>query len=246
MSEIYFIPEIFYYCDRWCQNCPFTEKCVYFQTFRSKQVEASPYPLPPAEFWKYIQDAIKPVQQFLYEWTHEHNFPLKEEIQSLSDEMDKTVKDVSAHPLSKLAILYGTQVELTLTRYKELIQQTLTNPHPDAPDFYLPPKAILDVIKRYQHQIYTQLAQSLEKLGFADQPISPIDQQDKAKGMIKTTLIMMDCSMAAWGLLSDEIQDAQDALFQLLILLEKMRYCCLALFPDAYDFVRPGFDQRIV
>ena len=73
---------------------------------------------------------------------------------------------------------------------------------------------------------------SLEKL---------TDTQSDADGSIKIALIAIDRSMMAWtNLLSNE---NATQIHPLISLLETIRQNTEKKFPNAGDFVRPGFDE---
>jgi hypothetical protein len=53
----------------------------------------------------------------------------------------------------------------------------------------------------------------------------------------------MDRSIAAWGRLREHFPDRADRIFDMLLLLDRLRRQTEARFPNARAFKRPGFDD---
>jgi len=60
-------------------------------------------------------------------------------------------------------------------------------------------------------------------------------------GSIKIALIAIDRSIIAWNILLNDATDRE--IKPLIQLLETLRRTCEEKFPDARDFLRPGFDE---
>jgi hypothetical protein len=101
----------------------------------------------------------------------------------------------------------------------------------------------IEVIRWYQHQIYIKLKRALS--GMDEWPNLPDteDQSFHSDGQAKVALIAMDDSLAAWGKLQALLPELSDQILQVMILLEKLRRNTGKRFPQARDFLRPGFDE---
>ena len=56
-------------------------------------------------------------------------------------------------------------------------------------------------------------------------------------------LIGIDRSVAAWRLMQIALPEREESIVPLILQLERLRQWLEKVFPDARDFVRPGFDE---
>src|SRR5690349_21280527 len=66
-----FIAGIYHYCDRWCERCPFSARCL---TFAMEQTEArSMGERPdPATFWTELESSLRATNELLQDLAREH------------------------------------------------------------------------------------------------------------------------------------------------------------------------------
>ncbi len=62
-------------------------------------------------------------------------------------------------------------------------------------------------------------------------------------GSAKVALIGIDRSIAAWRLMQLSLSDRAESIVPLILQLETLRNDLEVSFPEARDFIRPGFDQ---
>ena len=62
-------------------------------------------------------------------------------------------------------------------------------------------------------------------------------------GSAKVSLIGIDCSMAAWGELRNVFPIQGKETLDMLVHLDGLRKRVEKAFPDAREFIRPGFDK---
>jgi hypothetical protein len=75
-----FIPGIYNYCDRWCERCPFTSRCMNFAMgaeLQAEQSEAGADSDPTnAAFWQNISDSLQAAFDLIKEIAEEQNLDL--------------------------------------------------------------------------------------------------------------------------------------------------------------------------
>lgn len=62
-------------------------------------------------------------------------------------------------------------------------------------------------------------------------------------GSAKVALIGIDRSIAAWRLMQLSLPERQISIVPLILQLERLRQRIESAFPEAREFVRPGFDE---
>ena len=68
--------------------------------------------------------------------------------------------------------------------------------------------------------------------------------QSDADGSAKVALIAINRSDSAWRVLHRSLPEKTDSIMPMLATLERLRLSTEATFPNAYDFMRPGFDEE--
>jgi len=64
-------------------------------------------------------------------------------------------------------------------------------------------------------------------------------------GSAKIALIAVDRSSSAWRMMLSSVPEKADSIKPMLLELERLRRATELIFPQARDFIRPGFDEVI-
>jgi hypothetical protein len=100
-----------------------------------------------------------------------------------------------------------------------------------------------EVIHWYQYLIAAKITRGL--MGQQDEEEEVDEEIPKdSDGSIKVALIAMDRSISAWRIMQISLPDRADSIVPLLVALERMRQATERAFPNARDFIRPGFDEE--
>ena len=263
-----FISGIYNYCDRWCERCPFTARCLAYATEKADDDLADPeaHDINNAKFWSRLESIFQEAHEIIMEWAEEAGIDLETiEAEATSADREQQRHDAKQHNLS-----------LSARRYAEMVQQWLgqefageAQVHDDQPGT---PKSAeedidvsdaVEVIRWYQFFVAVKLFRALmgresdladEELTsddiFADAGLDddgePIDGiGSDADGSAKIALIAIDRSSSAWRIMQDALPEKADSIVPMLLELERLRRATELAFPNARDFIRPGFDEVI-
>lgn len=249
-----FISGIYNYCDRWCERCPFTSRCLTYAT------EEATFGDDPAAndinnkaYWDKLHKIFQTTMEMAKDYAKEQGIDL--DSIDVEEEMKERKKDrarTRKHPLSRAAYKYGRMVDKWLDsnkaafaeKEKELETKSqmgidnLATLNAEAKDIL----DTVDVIRWYQHQIYVKINRALSK--------DPLDDWEELQnfpkdsdGSAKVALIGMDRSIGAWGRLREHFLEKTDDLLSILLHLDRLRRNTVKEFPDARRFIRPGFDD---
>ena len=69
--------------------------------------------------------------------------------------------------------------------------------------------------------------------------------ENDADGSAKIALIGIDRSSSAWRILQSSLPEKAESTVQMLLELERFRRATEQNFPNAREFIRPGFDEVI-
>ena len=236
------ISGIYNYCDRWCERCLFTARCLQFQ-IESSAPDSARTPFEEldvftADFWRESGDALAAAMRLITEFAAREGIEL-DELQKecgVGGESQSPHHNAREHPCATSALVYAGMVgEWFATReLDEATPYDLLEGVSDAEE----------VIRRYQYFIYPKIVRALEgRLGDA---ASGIDEpQGDACGSALVALLTIDRSLAAWSTLYQEYPQLEDSTLAILLDLDRLRRSLELRFPAARAFRRPGFDAPL-
>ena len=100
-----------------------------------------------------------------------------------------------------------------------------------------------EVIHWYQYQIAAKIIRGLMGRKDEEEEQWEEDIPKDSDGSIKVALIAMDRSISAWRIMQMSLADRADSIVPMLVALERLRQATEQTFPEAKDFIRPGFDE---
>lgn len=246
-----FISGIYNYCDRWCERCAFTYRCLNYAM--GEEMEASASQARDSEneaFWDKLHETFESTKDLIEEETEDLDFDLdEEELQESIREQEEIHDAAQAQPSSRTAMRYIEVVDqwfqanegLFADKGGELEFLTRTdNPGAGPVDDVTAVRDCLEVIRWYQRQIYIKLCRAATGMIRGEREDNEFDHED-ANGSAKVALLGIERSLAAWATVLNRFPDHEDAIFSLTTLKRLLRQV-EAAFPNARAFLRPGFD----
>lgn len=242
-----FIAGIHNYCDRWCERCAFTDRCMTFAMEQAEDERGGGRPKDAKAFWKRFESAVVATGEMVSEMAKEHGIQFDpDQLAELSRKEQQRHEEAENHPLAKAAFAYDEAVDEwfmageTALRAKEeeiLAQAALGVERVKEEVIGL--TDVVEIIRWYQPQIYVKLMRALD----ADREFeAKSDLPKDSDGSAKVALIGMERSIAAWLRMKDFFPDKTDSILTMLVQLDRLRRATEREFPDARGFVRPGFD----
>ena len=247
-----YIPGIYNYCDRWCERCPFTSRCLNFEMSEEKFGNLESLDITNEAFWKKLGETLDETLNMLKEMAEEQGIDLD----SLDMEEDEKFQrrcdeENVVHILSHLSKAYITMVDdwFDLNAYLFEQNEGQIHTHPGPYEIPSPPPKdtvtvidSIEVIRWYQHQIYVKLKRALHSA--QDEHFEILNDFPKdSDGSTKVALIGMDRSISAWGKILKYFSHQKKNVLGIITHLERLRKRTENEFPVARDFVRPGFDE---
>jgi len=251
-EDLRFIPSIYNYCDRWCERCPFTTRCLNFALGEEEFDHLETQDLDNEIFWKKLSETFQVTLELLQEAAEEQGIDLNsveieefEEQERLNDELARD------HECSRAAKLYSEMVSDWLDSARELFAQDEDEMDSDesldledAPPVEKDTSFMeaVEVVGWYQHQIYVKLMRAIR--GGLQEELEILEEYPKdSDGSAKVALIGIDRSIAAWGEIRNLFPHRSNQIMDILLHLEQLRRKVEKTFPDARAFIRPGFDK---
>ncbi len=247
------IPGIYNYCDRWCERCPFTSRCLNFEMSEEKFGDLQDGDLNNEVFWQRLSETLQETMSMLIEMAEERGIDLDSLDGGDDEDFEGRLEEKSVvHIISHMARSYINTVDkwfdenvyifeddarqlaamaaLEPTRYQNDQEETVTLVDS------------VEVIRWYQHQIYVKLQRALHSVGNEAFEILNGFPKD-SDGSAKVALIGVDRSISAWGKMIKYFPHLEDKILGIIAHLERLRRRTENEFPAARAFVRPGFDE---
>jgi hypothetical protein len=260
------ISGIYNYCDRWCERCPFTSRCLVYATEQADQDYDDPETrdISNAKFWEKLGSVLQQAHEMIAEWAAEAGVDLAEideaAIEEERQQREAAKNDVLAIAAKKYATVtsewFASEIDAAV--HDDLRAET------SAETLEVPVEDAMEVIRWYQFFIAAKVirAGTREAKGISAEPEDgdlvfaeeADDSEDlqaileeaarhDSEGSAKVALIAIDRSMTAWRVLYTSLPDKADSIMPMLASLERLRAAMEATYPKARDFIRPGFDE---
>jgi len=246
-----FIPGVYNYCDRWCERCPLTSRCL---TYALEQEGDAAHPasrdITNQAFWQRLEGVIREAHEMLDEILKERGIELPPADAEAEKVFSRRHEDAREHRCAVAATEYargvGEWLEAAGPRLRargEALERQhemgLRGVDPEADAERL--RDAVEVIQWYRHQIAVKIMRAVGGTALGDAGDDEVDQSD-SNGSAKVALLGIDRSVAAWTELLRQMPDDEDRILPLLAALGRLRRDVEATFPAARAFVRPGFD----
>ena len=233
-----FISGIYNYCDRWCERCPRTSRCLNFSISKEEFSDPEAWDIQNEAFWKKLSETLGETLELLRESAREWGIEF-ETLVSKDDVENMKAKDaaVENHLLCRAAKRYSGWVE---DWFKE--RETLFFEMAAAAREGVSLEEAIEVIRWYQYFICAKVMRAVrgkseeEKEGCGEFP-------SDSDGSAKIALIAIDRSIAAWAVIQHYINDGDKEVIDIISFLDSLRQAVEETFSRARSFIRPGFDE---
>lgn len=243
-----FISGVHNYCDRWCERCPLTARCLVYATEEAdSDINPASRDISNAAFWQKLASIFQETREMLSAWAEENGVALSPSVLAeVMEQKDRQRGQARNHPLARAAEEYAPAVNLWFENdFQQMVvfsdaaagsDETIEHDE-DVNDY-------VEVIRWYQFFIAAKTIRGL--LSRVNEDEYPGDEESRdSDGSVKAALIAIDRSLGAWKLMGELRRENADSIQKLLLDLEKLRLRAEEEFPRARDFIRPGFDENL-
>jgi hypothetical protein len=222
------ISGIYNYCDRWCERCPLTSRCLVYATEQEDNDLFENHDIRNEAFWKKLGKIFQDTREMIGSWAGKAGVDLN----ANGDEDDARYKRkrqlVDNHPLTAAGKKYANAASDWFREFDQTIESNDLGVN-DA----------REVIQWYQYQIAVKTIRALSGQKEEFEADFPKDSD----GSAKVAMIGIDRSIAAWRMMQMSLPEHFESIVTLILQLEHLRRRLEKGFPEARGFVRPGFDE---
>src|ERR671925_73973 len=95
------IPGIYNYCDRWCERCPLTSRCLVYATEQDDNVSPESQDIRNADFWRKLNSIMDETRELIAEWANQAGIDLNQSADDSEKRSKRKRQLVDNHPLAK-------------------------------------------------------------------------------------------------------------------------------------------------
>lgn len=239
-----FVSGIYNYCDRWCERCPFTSRCMNFAISKEDYPDSESCDMDNEAFWQKMTETLRTAFDLLQEAAEERGIDLGE--CDPGDTEGEHLKDEAARNSNwcRAAMAYAEMVKEWFNSQSYLFEQDRPEENSRVQahcEDHISLKDAVEVIRWYQYFIYVKLVRAIR--GSEDASEDEDGYAKDSDGSAKLALIAIDRSMAAWTEVLRVFPARNDTSMDPIMKLDEMRQGIEKLFPNARAFIRPGFDK---
>ena len=240
-----FISGIYNYCDRWCERCPFTSRCmVYAAEKEDDDGDPATRDITNEAFWRKLASIFEETKQMMADWAEEAGIDLTQVDEAADEERKRRRSDSRQDELAVRATEYASTVTKWFTGFDQVLNVTDHIPNETDTDELERIEETREVIYWYQYQIAVKLMRALSsRSNEAEWPAEEADEAKDSDGSAKVALIGIGRSVSAWRLMQICFPERADSIIPMILELERLRQKVEFRFPKALDFIRPGFDE---
>jgi hypothetical protein len=238
------ISGVYNYCDRWCERCPLTSRCLVYATEQEDNDSLDSHDVRNEAFWKKLSTIFLETREMIAEWARSAGVDLTERSEEDETCYKRKRQLVDNHPLTKAGKKYANTAGDWFREFDQTIEiSDLRATHSDCENGDSLEDA-REVIQWYQYQIAVKTMRALSgrKEELEEDP-EITDFPKDSDGSAKVALVGIDRSIAAWRMMQLSLPERAGSIVPLLLQLERLRRRVEWSFPEARDFIRPGFDE---
>jgi len=224
------ISGVYNYCDRWCERCPLTSRCLVYATEQEDNDWRENHDIRNEAFWKKLGKIFQDTRELITEWASDAGVELTAPIEDDDAHHKRKRKLVDNHPLTRAGKKYANAASDWFREFDQTIEIN-----------ELGVTDAREVIQWYQYQIAVKTIRALSGQNEEFEADFPKDSD----GSAKVALIGIDRSIAAWRMMQLSLPEHFGSIVTLILQLECLRRRIENSFPEARDFMRPGFDEQV-
>ena len=224
------ISGVYNYCDRWCERCPLTSRCLVYATEQEDNDMFENHDIRNEAFWKKLAKIFQDTREMIDEWARIAGVDLTATNGEDEAAYKRKRQLVDNHPLTKAGKKYANAASDWFREFDQTLEISNTETLEEA----------REVIQWYQYQIAVKTIRALAGRNEELEEELPKDSD----GSAKVALIGIDRSIAAWRMMHLSLPEREKSIVPLILQLDRLRRRLENSFPEARDFVRPGFDER--
>ena len=237
-----YIPGIYNYCDRWCEKCSYTKKCLSFEM--SKSQFDSNISINNKKFWTDLEKSFGVVKELLNDYMEEYGIepPSEEDNSKIEIEMKRVDEYVKSDPIIKESRLY-TKVSGELLKEYDYFSNSFNTATKDKDKLEQIGnlQEAIEIILFYNSLIFVKLSRALHAYYSNDVNDATGMEEDQLVSA-RIALSAVEKSMGAWHFILDNFDTNTDKVADIILHLNQIKLGVETTIPKVVGYKRPYFD----
>jgi hypothetical protein len=240
------ITAIHNYCDRWCERCPFVERCAV--GVQEKKRWSKGQTETDEELWREVHHNFQQALQLLDRMIREAGLDPEEIAKKPLPEPDPTIDALQKRMRAKSSDYFRAvnqffqRQDSFLTEHRQEYATPVVRDIPIEFEGWNDLGYALEAIRWYAPFIGVKASRAISGIDESDAWEDP--SQSDSNGSAKITIIAIERSLLAWQVLRRHWPKLTGELLDLMLSLRELREEMTRLFPKWHKFIRPGFDTE--
>ena len=245
-KEPKYIPGIYNYCDRWCERCPFTSRCLNYAMEEDQNGKLEEIDEANERFWDRIKESFELAFSLIEDLAKEQGVSLESIEIDEDDERDNKV-----NILTHLAMNYTKLVDEWFKKNQPRIENAFLRAKKpshlklvtsNSSEIPISLEEFVEVISYYKYAITVKLSRAIKSRdNEANMRLDDISKD--SDGSAKIALIEIERSISAWSELLKYFDAEKKDILKIINYLKQILQMTEKEFPQAPSFIRPGFDE---
>jgi hypothetical protein len=195
-------------------------------------------------FWKNLASIFEETREMVTTWAEEAGIDLNAWIEEDQLHLRRKRRRADNHSVARAGKKYANDSSDWFREFDQAVE--ISDLASTATDIEEAERLVdaREIIHWYQYQIAVKtmraLSSRIDENEYDDDDDSIAKDSD---GSAKVALLGIDRSIAAWRLMQLSVPERAESIVPLILQLERLRHRTEKQFPNARDFVRPGFDE---
>jgi hypothetical protein len=252
MDDPHWIAGIHHYCDRWCERCDFSHRCLKFAVIErliGDDTSEARNRTSFAALARVFDEARIELDVATGKASEDDlrvgaNVAVEKRIQRRAHAAGGRETNAALTYAHMVDEWFNNELKLPLRHVRDLktrVENGLVRVA-DAKGELVRLNDCVEIIRWHQHLPYVKLSRAFTSR--VEEEAAPERGPRDSDGSAKVALIALDRSIAAWSQLRDLFPEKTDSFLEILVHLDRLRRAVLVKFPRARRFKRPGFDEN--
>lgn len=237
-----FISGIFNYCDRWCEKCSYTNKCLNYHMLNERLAKRQNKEEDSAEdMLNDVRESFALAHEIINDYMEKENIKLDtKELYEIGKREKQIFNKVNRNKIIIESKNYFKLVLAFFKQYSFYFGQLMNKvPSPDDEET-IKEREAAEIIMQYQMLIYTKLARAIHEL-YEDEDDYDDEYDDKLVSA-RIAIVSIEKSIASWQLIHDTYPTYEEEAKAFITMLSKIRKGVDKLLPKVVNYKRPYFD----
>src|SRR5215204_6775489 len=116
------ISGVYNYCDRWCERCPLTARCLVYATEQEDNDLLESQDIRNEQFWRKLNSVFMETRELIVEWARETGVKLAELTEEDQTHHHKRRQLIDNHPLARAGRKYANATADWFREFDEIIE----------------------------------------------------------------------------------------------------------------------------